>query len=144
MKNYRLFQLLLLCLFSTVASAAPCFVSFDSGDLLLNTNNLRIYVDDNDCKGVAIAARSLAADFRRVCGQEPMVTNDPAARIVAGTIGHSAAIDRLVKAKYIDKKALKDKCEKYESQCNIYEEIIKQMNDQIAELKTQQNTEGGN
>ena len=42
-----------------------------------------------------------------------MVTNDPAARIVAGTIGHSAAIDRLVKAKHIDKKALKDKCEKY-------------------------------
>ena len=38
----------------------------------------------------------------------------------------------------------KDKCEKYKSQCSIYEEIIKQMNDQIAELKTQQNTEGGN
>ena len=113
MKNYRLFQLLLLCLFSTVASAAPRFVSFDSGDLLLNTNDLRIYVDDNDCKGVAIAARSLAADFRRVCGQEPVVTNDPGARVVVGTIGHSAAIDRLVKAKHIDKKALKDKCEKY-------------------------------
>ena len=113
MKNYRLFQLLLLCLFSTVASAAPRFVSFDSGDMLLNTNDLRIYVDDSDCKGVAIAARSLAADFRRVCGQEPVVTNDPGARVVVGTIGHSAAIDRLVKAKHIDKKALKDKCEKY-------------------------------
>ncbi len=113
MKNYCLFQLLLLFVLPTAVSAAPQFVSFDNGDLLLNVNDMKIYVDDNDCKGVAIAARNLAEDFARVCGQKPAVSTDAGARVVVGTIGHSAAIDRLVKSKRIDRKMLKDKFEKY-------------------------------
>ena len=113
MRDNCLFQLLLLCLFSTAVQAAPRFVSFEGGDLLLNADHMRIYVDENDCKGVAIAVQNLAADFERVCGQRPAVTTDGDARVVVGTIGHSAVVDKLVKSKRIDRNALKGKREKY-------------------------------
>ena len=103
----------MMCLFTTALSAAPRFVSFNSGDVLLNGNDMQIYVDPADCKGVAIAARNLAEDFQRVSGRKPVVAADGNATILVGTIGHSAAIDRLVKAKKIDRKALNGKCEKY-------------------------------
>ena len=102
-----------MCLFATALQAAPRFVSFDNGDVLLNGSDMRIYVDEADCKGVAIAARNLAEDFQRVCGRKPVVGSDGNATVLVGTLGHSAAIDRLVKKKLIDRKALNGKCEKY-------------------------------
>ncbi len=95
-------------LLSTISmSAADRFVNFKQGDLLLNANNrVEIYMDTNDCKGVNYAAHALLKDIKSVSGATATLTSDagflkkadtarPA--ILVGTIGHSAAIDQLVK-----------------------------------------------
>lgn len=104
-------------------SAADRFVNFKQGDLLLNANNrVEIYMDTNDCKGVSYAAHALLKDIKSVSGATAALTSDagflkkadtarPA--IIVGTIGHSAAIDQLVKQKRINGNLLKDKREKF-------------------------------
>ncbi len=111
-------------LLSTISmSAADRFVNFKQGDLLLNTNNrVEIYMDANDCKGVSYAAHALLKDIKSVSGATATLTSDagflkktdtarPA--ILVGTIGHSAAIDQLVKQKRINGNLLKGKREKF-------------------------------
>ena len=111
-------------LLSTISmSAADRFVNFKQGDLLLNANNrVEIYMDTNDCKGVSYAAHALLKDIKSVSGATATLTTDagflkkadtarPA--ILVGTIGHSAAIDQLVKQKRINGKLLKGKREKF-------------------------------
>lgn len=111
-------------LLSTISmSAANRFVNFKQGDLLLNANNrVEIYMDTNDCKGVSYAAHALQKDIRSVSGATATLTSDagflkkndtarPA--ILVGTIGHSAAIDQLVKQKRINGNLLKGKREKF-------------------------------
>ena len=111
-------------LFSTISmSAADRFVNFKQGDLLLNANNrVEIYMDTNDCKGVSYAAHALLKDIKSVSGATATLTSDagflkkadtarPA--ILVGTIGHSAAIDQLVKQKRINGNLLKGKREKF-------------------------------
>ena len=111
-------------LLSTISmSAADRFVNFKQGDLLLNANNrVEIYMDTNDCKGVSYAAHALLKDIKSVSGATATLTSDagflkkadtvrPA--IIVGTIGHSAAIDQLVKQKRINGNLLKDKREKF-------------------------------
>lgn len=104
-------------------SAADRFVNFKQGDLLLNANNqVEIYMDTNDCKGVSYAAHALLKDIKSVSGATATLTTDagflkkadtarPA--ILVGTIGHSAAIDQLVKQKRINGYLLKGKREKF-------------------------------
>lgn len=104
-------------------SAADRFVNFKQGDLLLNANNrVEIYMDTNDCKGVSYAAHALLKDIKSVSGTTATLTSDagflkktdtarPA--IIVGTIGHSAAIDQLVKQKRINGNLLKGKREKF-------------------------------
>ena len=104
-------------------SAADRFVNFKQGDLLLNANNrVEIYMDTNDCKGVSYAAHALLKDIKSVSGATATLTSDagflkkndtarPA--ILVGTIGHSAAIDQLVKQKRINGNLLKGKREKF-------------------------------
>lgn len=104
-------------------SAADRFVNFKQGDLLLNANNrVEIYMDTNDCKGVRYAAHALLKDIKSVSGATATLTSDagflkkadtarPA--ILVGTIGHSAAIDQLVKQKRINGNLLKGKREKF-------------------------------
>ena len=104
-------------------SAADRFVNFKQGDLLLNANNrVEIYMDTNDCKGVSYAAHALQKDIKSVSGATATLTSDagflkkadtarPA--ILVGTIGHSAAIDQLVKQKRINGNLLKGKREKF-------------------------------
>ena len=104
-------------------SAADRFVNFKQGDLLLNANNrVEIYMDTNDCKGVSYAAHALLKDIKSVSGATATLTSDagfpkkadtvrPA--ILVGTIGHSAAIDQLVKLKRINGNLLKGKREKF-------------------------------
>lgn len=104
-------------------SAADRFVNFKQGDLLLNANNrVEIYMDTNDCKGVSYAAHALLKDIKSVSGATATLTTDagflkkadtarPA--ILVGTIGHSAAIDQLVKQKRINGNLLKGKREKF-------------------------------
>ena len=111
-------------LLSTISmSAADRFVNFKQGDLLLNANNrVEIYMDTNDCKGVSYAAHALLKDIKSVSGTTVTLTSDagflkkadtarPA--ILVGTIGHSAAIDQLVKQKRINGNLLKGKREKF-------------------------------
>lgn len=111
-------------LLSTISmSAADRFVNFKQGDLLLNANNrVEIYMDTNDCKGVSYAAHALLKDIKSVSGATATLTSDagflkkadtvrPA--IIVGTIGHSAAIDQLVKRKRINGNLLKGKREKF-------------------------------
>ena len=111
-------------LLSTISmSAADRFVNFKQGDLLLNANNrVEIYMDTNDCKGVSYATHALLKDIKSVSGATATLTSDagflkktdtarPA--ILVGTIGHSAAIDQLVKQKRINGNLLKGKREKF-------------------------------
>ena len=111
-------------LLSTISmSAADRFVDFKQGDLLLNANNrVEIYMDTNDCKGVSYAAHALLQDIKSVSGATATLTSDAGFQkkadtarpaILVGTIGHSAAIDQLVKQKRINGNLLKGKREKF-------------------------------
>ena len=95
-------------------SAAERFVSFQQGDLLVNgTDKEEIYMDANDCRGVSYAANALVKDIRNVSGSQATITSNRKATILVGTIGHSAAIDQLVKQKRINGNLLKGKREKF-------------------------------
>lgn len=109
-------------------SAADKFVSFHQGDLLLNADNrVQIYLDNNDCRGVNYAAKALVKDIQKVSGSPAFLLSDAntalsggsnsqanaRANIIVGTIGHSAAIDRLVKQRRLDAKLLQGKHEKF-------------------------------
>lgn len=111
-------------LLSTISmSAADRFVNFKQGDLLLNANNrVEIYMDTNDGKGVSYAAHALLKDIKSVSGATATLTSDAGFQkkndtarpaILVGTIGHSAAIDQLVKQKRINGNLLKGKREKF-------------------------------
>lgn len=104
----------ILCFMS--ASAADKFVSFTNGDLKLchTGESFALCVSDNDNIAVKLAAQNLASDFQKVCDANVTITSsDSNARVIAGTIGKSAAIDQLVKSGKIDAKALNGKVEKY-------------------------------
>ena len=95
-------------------SSAERFVSFQQGDLLVNGNDkVEIYMDANDCRGVSYAANALVKDIRNVSGSQATITSNRKATILVGTIGHSAAIDQLVKQKRINGNLLKGKREKF-------------------------------
>ena len=96
------------------AYAADRFVSFHQGDLLLNpSNQVSIYQDANDCKGVDYAVQALVKDITKVSGGKAAVTSSTKSKILIGTLGHSAAIDQLAKKKLIDASQLKGKREKF-------------------------------
>ena len=95
-------------------SAADRFVSFQQGDLLINGNDkVEIYMDANDCRGVSYAANALVRDISKVSGSQATITSNRKATILVGTIGHSAAIDHLIKQKRINGNLLKGKREKF-------------------------------
>lgn len=96
-------------------SAADRFVSFTNGDYQLNANkHIGIHVDANDCKGVLRAANTLVKDIEMATTDtKAEITTNPKAKVFIGTLGSSAAIDALAKAKVIDARLLKGKCEKY-------------------------------
>ncbi len=95
-------------------SAAERFVSFQQGDMLINAHkHVEIYMDKNDCKGVNYAVQALAKDIQSVSGSTASATSSDKAVILVGTIGHSAAIDQLIKQKRINGNLLKGKHEKF-------------------------------
>ena len=95
-------------------SAAERFVSFKQGDLLINGNDkVEIYMDANDCRGVSYAANALVRDISKVSGSQTTITSNRKATILVGTIGHSAAIDQLIRQKRINGNLLKGKREKF-------------------------------
>ena len=76
----------------------------------------QIVVDENDWKGVIRAARDLGDDVRKVTGTASSVVNDAVPgqpSILAGTIGKSKIIDRLVRQKKIDVKTVCGQWESY-------------------------------
>ena len=80
-------------------------------------NAASIYVDSADWAGVVRAAGDLQADTGRVTGIQPSIVHDEkgagALAIVAGTIGKSALIDRLVRENKIDVQAISGKWESF-------------------------------
>ena len=122
-KNKKIFFVSMALLSSLGMSAADQFVSFQQGDLLINHDNkLEIYMDANDCKGVSYAANALVKDILRVSGSKASLTSDAGLKdkdaagkptILVGTIGHSAAIDQLIRQKRINGNLLKGKREKF-------------------------------
>ncbi len=78
-----------------------------------------IVVDTADWKGVRLAAHDLSNDVRRVCGQAAPLTFWSAGlmpaqgSIVAGTLGKSRLIDKMVKAHKIDVRKLRGQWESY-------------------------------
>ena len=79
-----------------------------------------ILVDTADFTGVRLAARNLSADIGRVCGKTApltVITNRQATPvhgcIVAGTLGHSPLIDRMVKQHGTDVSQLRNQWESY-------------------------------
>lgn len=106
-------------------NAADNFVCFASGSdnakLCKLGEKISIGVSDNDDVAVTLAAKNLCKDFKAVIGTEPqfLAINDEAPSstqnlaIIAGTLGHSKAIDALVKQGVIDAKQLQGKTEKY-------------------------------
>lgn len=102
--------------------AAQQFVHFHQGYVLLNPGNrVEIYMDANDCRGVSYAVQALIKDFRQVSGCQATLTSQYGSThgknsqpgILVGTLGHSAAIDQLVRQKRIDARQLKGKREKF-------------------------------
>ena len=132
-KNKKIFFVSMALLSSLGMSAADQFVSFQKGDLLINRNNkIEIYMDANDCKGVSYAANALVKDIIKVSGSKAVLTSDAGLKdknttrkdaadknaagkptILVGTIGHSAAIDQLIRQKRINGNLLKGKREKF-------------------------------
>lgn len=98
---------------SLISNAAPRFVGFTSGDMLLTDGTVTISYDKSDDKAVAIAAKTLAADFARVTGEEAQLGDTFEAKIIVGTIGKSSFINQLVKQKKLDASLLKNKREKF-------------------------------
>ena len=95
-------------------SAADRFVSFQQGDLLINgTDKVENFMAANDCRGVSYAANALVRDISKVSGSQATITSNRKATILVGTIGHSAAIDQLIKQKRINGNLLKGKREKF-------------------------------
>ena len=76
-----------------------------------------IYCDPKDVQPTAIAAGLLADDIQRVTGRKPRVVGrieDLSSNVVlVGTIGHSAAIDRLIAEKRIDVSRIRGLWEHY-------------------------------
>jgi hypothetical protein len=86
------------------------FISFtpEAGSLALMDNKavVPLLVDAGDWVGVKRAVGDLQADFHRVTGISPVISDKPVAgsktAVLVGTVGHSALIDQLAKSKKID------------------------------------------
>ena len=125
MRLNKIKKSIMLCaalLSSFSVQAAQQFVHFHQSDVLLNPGNrVEIYMDANDCRGVSYAVQALIKDFRQVSGCQATLTSQYGSThgknsqpgILVGTLGHSAAIDQLVRQKRIDARQLKGKREKF-------------------------------
>lgn len=97
-----------LTLVTLAASATAPFVTFrpEPNAVCLSDLKGEVQCDPNDWKGVRIAADNLRQDLHKVLGRSDLP-------ILIGTLGRSAAIDKLAKKRLIDAKELKDKTEKF-------------------------------
>ncbi|WP_229725114.1 glycosyl hydrolase 115 family protein [Hymenobacter baengnokdamensis] len=91
--------------------------SAGSFPLFANGRAATLYASPGEWPGVLRAARDVQADLGRVTGQKPALrTSPPQGRqpvVLIGTIGHSALIDKLVKAGKLDVKSLAGRWETF-------------------------------
>ncbi|MFT4249551.1 MAG: glycosyl hydrolase 115 family protein [Pseudomonas sp.] len=76
-----------------------------------------VLADANDFPGVLRAARDLRGDLSAVAGRDAVLSTDasapPRIAIIAGTLGHSPRVDRIVRERGIDTHALAGRWEAY-------------------------------
>lgn len=109
-----LFSTVLMLFAAVRLCAAERFVSFSPTGMCLNAGGtVSVYVAPDELSGVALAANNLCNDINSVCGATATLTDSPSATIIAGTLGHSAAVDRLAKKGAFNVKDLRGKTEKY-------------------------------
>ncbi|MET4895890.1 glycosyl hydrolase 115 family protein [Sphingomonadaceae bacterium jetA1] len=75
-----------------------------------------VLVDANDQPGVRRAAQDLVDDLKAVGGGEVRLVTNGAATVIAGTLGHSAVVDALVRAGKLDVTGLAGQWEGYVEQ----------------------------
>ncbi|HEX6050807.1 MAG TPA: hypothetical protein VFZ21_16120, partial [Gemmatimonadaceae bacterium] len=105
----------------TSTPAPDSYVVPDAGPgrfpLAANGRPAPLYVSADDHPGVARAVRDLHADIGRVTGAEPPLSTDsvPNARhvVLAGTLGKSPVIDRLVRERKLDTRGLAGRWETF-------------------------------
>src|ERR1039457_7089322 len=89
----------------------------DSFPLVEARSPAAVYVDSSDYAGVVRAAGDLAADVARVTGVTPAMAHDDkglgANAVLAGTIGKSTLIDRLIREGKIDAGQMSGKWEAF-------------------------------
>lgn len=85
--------------------------------LAVNGRAVPLHVSADDHPGVARAARDLQADIGRVTGAEPPLSTDPVPNarriVVAGTLGKSPLIDRLVRERKLHTRELTGRWETF-------------------------------
>ncbi len=85
--------------------------------LSAKTNAAPIWVDASDYTVARISAGLFADDVQRVTGRRPTVTNNAQELagevVIAGTLGHSALVDRLAAENRIDVSSLRDTWENF-------------------------------
>ncbi|MEO6391601.1 MAG: glycosyl hydrolase 115 family protein [Pyrinomonadaceae bacterium] len=111
------FALLAISL-SLSAQAVKSYSKYGPGDFPLVYQNRAadVLVSPEDFRVVQIAAGDLAADVERVTGKRPTVVNGASATrnvVVIGTLGHSAAVDGLVKSGKINVSRIEGKWESF-------------------------------
>ncbi|SPO04377.1 uncharacterized protein DNG_07062 [Cephalotrichum gorgonifer] len=125
MKPYFVLPGMLACLATTNAQHL-LFTSGESDFKLADTaTSPDIKVSQNDLVGVERAAQDVAWDFGRVIGVNGTLTvadddtifgSNEAPAIIAGTIGHSNLVDKLVSDGFLDVSDVEGKWESYTSQ----------------------------
>ena len=107
-------SILVSAIFSGEMGAQSHYIAASAGPggfpLAVSAKPATILVSASDYPGVVRAAKDFKTDLGKVTGHEPSVAIDtiPQARalIIAGTLGKSALIDRLVREKKLDTRDL--------------------------------------
>jgi hypothetical protein len=126
MVRINLRKLALLCLFiPRIVTAQPQTAALQftatggnhAFPLLVNGNGASILVDENDAPVVTIAARAVAGDLADIGASGVRVVNAVAKNtpfvVIAGTLGHSEYIDRLVRSGRLDVQSIRGKWESH-------------------------------
>ncbi|MBR3399876.1 MAG: glycosyl hydrolase 115 family protein, partial [Prevotella sp.] len=125
MRNKRFYSLFICLAIVVVAKAGDMLRVSETQQeegfaLCANGQAAKICIDADDYKVVGIAAQMLADDVERVTGTKAEVQTTKKLSLkggmpmlIAGTIGHSALIDRLVAKGIVDVSGIKGKWESY-------------------------------
>lgn len=119
LRPWRFLALVSLAFFPWVSAQADLVAHSASPEafpLVAGGQSAPLAVDKNDHRGVHHAVEDLQADIERVTGMSPTVSHDAIAkggRVIIGTLGHSALVDRLVADHDIDVSAIAGKWEAF-------------------------------